>query len=165
MLGRYVTLLPKLAQEVAQAGHAIGNHTFTHANLIFSTAPQVRLQIEECERALHDHVGQHAPLFRPPFGGRLPRVLRIARDMGLTPVLWSITGYDWNPGPGRTEKVEAHVAGRVRGGDVIMLHDGGHLSMGADRSATVAATDKIIRRYKDEGYRFVTVPQMQNGIG
>jgi peptidoglycan/xylan/chitin deacetylase (PgdA/CDA1 family) len=158
MLGRYVTLLPKLAQEVAAAGHAIGNHTFTHPNLIFCSPVQMRMQVEECDRALRDHVGEHTSLFRPPFGGRRPSVLRAARAMGFAPVLWSVTGYDWNTDP--PEKIEARVARQVRGGDVILLHDGGHLGMGAERSATVAATDSLIRRYKDQGYQFVTIPEM-----
>jgi peptidoglycan/xylan/chitin deacetylase (PgdA/CDA1 family) len=48
----------------------------------------------------------------------------------------------------------------VRGGDVILMHDGDHARMSADRAHTVRATDNLIRRYKDEGYQFVTVPQM-----
>jgi peptidoglycan-N-acetylglucosamine deacetylase len=43
---------------------------------------------------------------------------------------------------------------------VILLHDGGHLDFGADRSHTVIATDRLISRYKSEGYEFVTVPEM-----
>ena len=49
---------------------------------------------------------------------------------------------------------------QIKGGDVILLHDGGHLALGTDRSQTVKATDEIIRRYKGEGYEFVTVLQM-----
>jgi peptidoglycan/xylan/chitin deacetylase (PgdA/CDA1 family) len=48
----------------------------------------------------------------------------------------------------------------MQGGDVILLHDGGHRALGADRAQTVIATDDLIRRYKEEGYEFVTVPKM-----
>ena len=51
---------------------------------------------------------------------------------------------------------------QIRGGDVILLHDGGHRGMGADRSQTVLATDHLITRYKSEGYEFVTIPQMMS---
>jgi hypothetical protein len=44
---------------------------------------------------------------------------------------------------------------------VILLHDGGHRDFGADRSFTVTATDRLIFRYKSEGYEFVTIPQMR----
>jgi peptidoglycan/xylan/chitin deacetylase (PgdA/CDA1 family) len=43
---------------------------------------------------------------------------------------------------------------------VILLHDGGHKKFGADRSRTVFASDKIISKYKSEGYEFVTIPDM-----
>jgi hypothetical protein len=43
---------------------------------------------------------------------------------------------------------------------VILLHDGGHKQMGADRSQTVLATDHLITRYTAVGYEFVTVPEM-----
>jgi peptidoglycan-N-acetylglucosamine deacetylase len=43
---------------------------------------------------------------------------------------------------------------------VILLHDGGHKQMGADRSQTVLATDHLIARYKNEGYEFVTIPEI-----
>ena len=64
--------------------------------------------------------------------------------------------------------IEEKVAKQIRGGDVILLHDGGHKEMGADRSQTVVATDRLITRYKAEGYEFVTIPQMKNaaaGLG
>jgi len=48
----------------------------------------------------------------------------------------------------------------VKGGDVILLHDGGHERIGADRSFSVQATDELVRRYSGEGYEFVTVPEM-----
>ena len=103
-------------------------------------------------------VGEHSNLFRPPFGGRRPAVLRIARDLGLEPVMWNVTGYDWNAPS--AEYIERKVVAKVCGGDVILLHDGGHLQMGADRSRTVTATDRLISRYKTEGHEFLTIPEM-----
>jgi peptidoglycan-N-acetylglucosamine deacetylase len=85
-------------------------------------------------------------------------VLRIGREMGLDPVMWNVTGYDWNAPP--AELIERKVAKQVRGGDVILLHDGGHKEFGTDRSRTVTATDHLISRYKSEGFEFVTIPQM-----
>jgi peptidoglycan/xylan/chitin deacetylase (PgdA/CDA1 family) len=75
--------------------------------------------------------------------------------------MWSVTGYDWNAPPAVV--IEKKVSRRIRGGDVILLHDGGHKQMGADRSQTVLATDHLITRYKSEGYDFVTIQQMLEG--
>ena len=162
MIGRFVRERPDIARAVAQAGHVIGNHTFTHPLLIFESAAQTRTQLVECRAALTDAVGEHSKLFRPPFGGRRPATLRIARELGLEPVMWNVTGYDWNSPP--AADIEKKVARRVRGGDVILLHDGGHKQMGADRAQTVIATDNLIPRYRDLGYEFVTVPEMKAAV-
>ncbi|MCI0349159.1 MAG: polysaccharide deacetylase family protein, partial [Acidobacteriales bacterium] len=107
---------------------------------------------------LSDAVGAHAPLFRPPFGARRPHVLQTAWDLKLETVMWSVTCYDWRATT--PERIEQHAARQMRGGDVILLHDGGHRAMGTDRSATVAATERLIARYQREGYEFVTVSRM-----
>ncbi len=158
MMGNHAAAQPDIARAVASAGHDIGNHTQTHPNLIFCSPAQVISQLDECHRVLTEIVGEHSKLFRPPFGGRRPDVLRTVRKKGYVPVMWSVTAYDWKPVP--PEKIEANVAARVRGGDVILMHDGGHLSPDADRSATVVATDRLITRFKAEGYRFVSVTEM-----
>lgn len=159
MIGCYVRQRPDIARAVAQAGHVIGNHTFTHPLLIFRSAELTRTQLADCRQALQDAIGDHSNLFRPPFGGRRPETLRIARELGLETAMWNVTGYDWNAPPAAV--IEKKVVEQMRGGDVILLHDGSHRAMGADRAQTVMATENLIRRYKDEGYEFVTVEEMQ----
>jgi peptidoglycan/xylan/chitin deacetylase (PgdA/CDA1 family) len=158
LIGRYAGQRPDMVRELVRGGHAVGNHTFTHPNLIFVSEKETKAQLENCERALTDAVGEHSKLFRPPFGGRLPRSLRMARFLGLQPVMWNVTGWDWNAPP--ADYIEKKVARQIRGGNVILLHDGGHRHMGADRSQTVIATGRLITRYQGEGYEFVTVPEM-----
>lgn len=158
LIGRYVQQRPDIVQEIVKAGHVIGNHTFTHPLLTLKGAAEVRKELTNCWAAIRDAVGEHSSLFRPPFGGRRPAVLRIARELGLEPIMWSVTGYDWSPPPAAV--IEKKVSSQIRGGDVILLHDGDHRQMGADRSQTVLATDHLITRYKSEGYDFVTIQQM-----
>jgi peptidoglycan/xylan/chitin deacetylase (PgdA/CDA1 family) len=158
LIGRYALERPDIVRELAQAGHVVGNHTFSHPLLSTRRVAKIAQELMQGRRALTEAMGEHSNLFRPPFGGRRPAVLRIARQLGLEPVMWRVTGYDWKPRA--ASEVEQAVARQVRGGDVILLHDGGHLAMGADRRHTVAATERIISRYKAEGYEFVTVPEM-----
>jgi len=158
LVGRYVQQRPDLAREIAAAGHIIGNHTFTHPLLTLKSSAEIREELSSCAKAIEDAVGAHSNLFRPPFGGRRPAVLRIARELGLIPVMWSTTGYDWNAPP--AAEIVSKVSQQIAGGDVILLHDGGHKKMGADRSQTILATDQLIQRYKSKGYEFKTIPEM-----
>ena len=161
LIGRHVRQHPEIAREIVQGGHTVGNHPLTHPLLTFKSESEIRGQLSECRAALQDAIGEHSNLFRPPFGGRRPAVLRVARELGMEPVMWNVTGYDWNAPP--ADVIERKVAKQIRGGDVILLHDGGHKEMGADRSQTVIATDRLIARYKSEGYEFVTIPRMIGG--
>ncbi|HXJ85789.1 MAG TPA: polysaccharide deacetylase family protein [Candidatus Binatia bacterium] len=158
LIGRYVQQRPDFVRELVKAGHVVGNHTFTHPLLTFKSTAEIRRELTDCHKAIQDAIGEHSNLFRPPFGGRRPAVLRIARELSLEPIIWNVTGYDWNAPP--SAAIERKVERRIRGGDVILLHDGGHKQMGADRSQTVIATDHLLSRYKSEGYEFITIPQM-----
>ncbi len=163
MVGRFVEQRPDIARAVAQAGHTVGNHTATHPNLIFTRQRAVRQEIEACENTFVNNGVVHASLFRPPHGARTPAVLRTVRSMGLEPVMWSVSGWDWKGHP--PEKIADIVQRQVRGGDIILLHDGSHHGIGADRSASVRAADLIIHRCLGEGYQFMTMLEMMHAAG
>jgi peptidoglycan-N-acetylglucosamine deacetylase len=159
LIGRYVRQRGDIVRAIAAAGHEIGNHTYNHPNLIFVPRRRLRQELEDCNNALADELDRKPVLFRPPFGGRRPGVLRTARELGLTTVMWSITGYDWNaPSP---EFILGKVAPRLdsaRGSEIVLLHDGGHRAFGADRSHTVEATRRLLESYA--GKRFVSISQL-----
>jgi peptidoglycan/xylan/chitin deacetylase (PgdA/CDA1 family) len=162
VIGHYVQQRRDIVRKIVAAGHVVGNHTFTHPLLIFKNEKEIRQEISRCRATLQDVIGEPCNLFRPPFGGRRPAVLRIVRELGMETVMWNVTGYDWNAPSAAA--IERKVAKQIRGGDVILLHDGGHKQMGADRAQTVLATDRLLVRYKAEGYKFVTIPSMRQGI-
>jgi|SRR5450631_3325769 peptidoglycan/xylan/chitin deacetylase (PgdA/CDA1 family) len=160
LIGRFVKQRPDIAREIARRGHVIGNHTFTHPQLIFLPAGRVRQEIEQCREAISEAVGEHSNLFRPPWGGRRPGTFGLARQLGLEPIMWNVTGYDWNAPS--VEYIEQKVSRKIHGGDLVLLHDGGHAAFGADRSKTVEAVDRMIVRFKSEGREFATIPEMMN---
>jgi peptidoglycan-N-acetylglucosamine deacetylase len=163
LIGKYVRQRPEIARAIQAAGHAIGNHTYNHPNLIFVSAARLRRELEDCRKALEDAIGAPAPLFRPPFGGRRPNVLRTARSLGLEPVMWSVTAYDWNAKS--AEAIVRNVVTRVdsrgrRQSEIVLLHDGSHLGFGADRGHTVEATRVLLEKYSAAGKKFVSVPEL-----
>ena len=162
LIGKYVKQRPDIVRRVVEAGHSVGNHTWNHPNLIFCSAAETRRQISETQKAIEDACGVRPTLFRPPFGGRRPGTFSVARELGLTPIMWGVTCYDWSAIS--NESIERKAREQIRGGDVILLHDGGHKGFGADRSHTVKATANLLREYSEQGYKFVSVREMMTGV-
>jgi peptidoglycan-N-acetylglucosamine deacetylase len=168
LIGRWAEREPGIVKSLVAAGHAIGNHTWSHPTMPLRSTSQIHEELRRCREAV-DAAGvsfskvDGADLMRPPYGRRRPGTLRAVRDAGYVPLLWSITCYDWR----RTATVDKLVfrGSRARDGDIILLHDGSNAAPDADRSASVAATDEIMRRLGAEGYRFVTVPELVAASG
>jgi peptidoglycan/xylan/chitin deacetylase (PgdA/CDA1 family) len=147
-MGDFARAKPEIVRQVAAAGHVLGNHTMSHPRLSTEPAARVRQELAECNAALEEITGAAVKFFRPPFGARRPYVLRAARELGLTPVMWNVTGYDWNPIgiDGILANLDEGIArNRRRGrGSNLLLHDGGHCAMGAARMDTVRAVDRLL---------------------
>lgn len=160
-MGSFARQRPEILRQVVGAGHLLGNHTMSHPKLAFEPAARVQQELSDCNAVLEDITGAAVKYFRPPFGARRPAVLRIARELGLTPVLWNVTGYDWNPIGvdrilGKLENGIARNRGRGRSSN-LLLHDGGHGSMGSPRIDTVAAVERLLNAHHGTATRFVTV--------
>jgi len=158
VLGRFVEQKPHIVRALADTGHAIGNHSWDHPRLILASSAELRRQVDRTQAAIFEACGVLPTLFRPPYGGRRPGTLQAVRRLGLEPVMWNVTCYDWKATT--SERVFAHAQRQIRGGDVILMHDGNQARMGADRSHSVEATDRLIAHYKAEGCEFVAVPEM-----
>jgi peptidoglycan/xylan/chitin deacetylase (PgdA/CDA1 family) len=161
LIGRFVRQRPEIARAIHAAGHLIGNHTMTHPVLLFQSPRRVHEELAGCNAVIEDAIGAPVHYFRPPHGARRPDVLRTARKLGLTPVLWNAMGYDWQPTT--SEQVLAKLDKSIhrnqhrRAGSNLLLHDGGQAGIGQDRSHTIAATATLLSRAAQEKVRFVTV--------
>jgi peptidoglycan-N-acetylglucosamine deacetylase len=161
MIGKFVRQRPDIVRRVHAAGHLIGNHTETHPWLNRCSPDRVRDEMSRCQHALEDTLGVPVRYFRPPHGARRPAVFTVARDLELKVVQWNAMGWDWEPlGPDRILANVDRGLTRARKHGVaanILLHDGWDQSMGADRSATVAVTDTLLKRWTHQGIQPVTV--------
>jgi peptidoglycan/xylan/chitin deacetylase (PgdA/CDA1 family) len=161
LMGSFVRQRPEIARAIYRAGHLLGNHTVSHPSLMWASPAQVREELISCSAIIEDATGELVKYVRPPFGARRPDVLRTARELGLTPVMWNITAYDWEATDpqdlaARVRRGILHNRKRRRGSN-LLLHDGGHRELGTDRSVTLSAAGLLLEGWAGSGLRFVTV--------
>ena len=160
LVGKFAASQRSLVREMHQAGHLIGNHTWTHPNLARTSTEQTREELTRTSAELEQIVGDAIHYFRPPYGARRPATLRIARELGLIPVLWNAMTADWEAtDPGQvTPRLSKLVERNEKRGYAtnIVLHDGGHKTLETDRSTSVAAAGQLIERFGPT-HRFVTL--------
>jgi peptidoglycan-N-acetylglucosamine deacetylase len=156
-LGKFAREHPEVVQRAAQAGHAIGNHTYDHPALPLISGRERKAQLAACERALAPY-GMR--LFRPPFG-YLSWALRFDLwRFGYEVVGWSVSAKDW------LDHDAAFLADqlrrRIRPGSIILLHD--RILTAPDpgyfnREPVLEALDGVLSELSGK-YKFVTVPEL-----
>lgn len=165
VVGKYVEQQPELVRRVLDEGHALGNHTYSHAGMLLLGENRIADELNRCAAAV-EQAGcafsevAEGRLCRPPYGRRRPASLRAVRAAGYVPILWSVTCWDWSR-RATADTIERHAVRQTRGGDVILLHDGdGDHGMDVDRRGSLVATERIIDRYAQTGFEFVTIPEL-----
>ncbi|MEU1374966.1 polysaccharide deacetylase family protein [Streptomyces triculaminicus] len=162
MLGANVAKYPELARQIADEGHALGNHTWTHTNLDHLPAARIRDEIRRTQDVIAETTGRTPLLFRAPGGHFAPAALTICAELGLRPIAWSIDTVDWSR-PG-IDRIVRTVLDEVRTGSIVLHHDGSlsehpypEFEGDNDRSQTVAALAVYLPQLLCSGYRFTTV--------
>lgn len=134
--GDWVVEHPDLFDKIREAGHIVGNHTFSHANLGTLTADEVKHEIGR------QPVAQ--PWFRPPYGSYNRKVRKILSDHGYVVCYWTVDSHDWS-GHATEESILNRVLPRLHRGAVVLLH--------AHIQATVNVLPLLIEQIQQRGYR------------
>jgi peptidoglycan/xylan/chitin deacetylase (PgdA/CDA1 family) len=150
MVGSFVLRHPDLARAVADGGHEIGNHTFSHVKLHSRGPARIRAELERTHAAIEQATARAPRTFRAPHGFRNPFVVPAARRLHYTTFGWTFGVFD-SARPGATE-IRRRVRKRLRPGAVILLHDGDGYDPNGDRSQTAEALPGIIDDVRAAGY-------------
>ena len=135
VVGSSVSGRTSTMQAIANGGHAIANHTWSHPDLTGLSDTAIRSQLISTNNAIAAAVGTAGPCMRPPYGAINDRVSNIIAGLGMRPILWSIDTLDW-----QDSATVGSVVSRLnnaRDGSIILMHDGG-----GNQSHTVAAVDQ-----------------------
>ncbi len=161
LIGKHVQNNLALARETVQAGHEVGNHTFTHQRMWRLTDINMNDEIKRTDELLRNLNGAVPRFLRPPMGLFSKRVLNIVERAGYKTVVGNV--YPRDPHlPGR-EKILSRMLSRVIKGSIIILHDGGNTNH-VDRSQTIWAVERFIPELQQRGFEFVTLSELISHI-
>lgn len=154
LIGKNLKSSPQIGQQIVADGHALGNHTWHHWRKLMMEFTAAR-EINDTARLLYDTTGVLTSLFRPPNGFLNNGLANYAVKQKDVVVLWSVDSQDWRGSRISVEDLVNNVVNKVTSGGIVLMHDGG-----GDRSRTVQALPTIINKLTQQGYKFVTVPEL-----
>jgi peptidoglycan/xylan/chitin deacetylase (PgdA/CDA1 family) len=153
--GAELAAMPEGGRRLAAAGHELGNHTYSHARMVFKSPGFVRDEVERTD-ALIRGAGHQGPIyFRPPFCYKLVGLPWFLARSGRTSVTWDVEPDSYKDVAASASGIVSHVVERVRPGSIVLLH-----IWHESRETSRAAVPMIIDALQAKGYRFVTVSEL-----
>ncbi|MCT8138372.1 polysaccharide deacetylase family protein [Anaerobacillus sp. CMMVII] len=131
-------------QRVIDEGHEIGSHTINHQNLTKLTFSEQFRQILSSITKIEKITGRKVRYFRPPFGQYNEDTMVILQELGLIPVMWEISSYDWE-NTAQSEDIINNVVNYTKRDSIILLHE---------TKQTVVVLPKIIDGLRNKGFEF-----------
>lgn len=147
MIGKKAEMYPGLAKDVADAGHEIANHTYTHPALSSLKQDRVNYELQKAQDVLHNVTGKNPVWFRPPYGAFRKDQGPIPRSKSLGVAMWSVDPRDWAR-PGASAIVQ-RVVSMTLPGSIILLHD--------LHSQTAEATGALLDQLMEKNYHFTSL--------
>lgn len=118
--GRWVKENPELARMIADGGHELGNHSYTHPNMTHLSAAETRAQLQKTNDVIEATTGKKVKWFGPPAGTFRDETVKIARSLDMGTVMWTVDTIDWQkPSPNTIIK---RVTSKVGPGSLILMH-------------------------------------------
>lgn len=147
VLGQSAELYPDLIREMAQDGHLIGNHTYSHIQLTRRNGQLFAEELQKTDAVIYEITGQHTEFVRPPYGAWDKRY---EESLNMIQVLWNVDPLDWCCSDAGT--VVSRVLEKTNENSIILLHD--------VYASSVEAALAIIDELSARGYEFVTVDEI-----
>ncbi|MFD8522562.1 polysaccharide deacetylase family protein [Streptomyces capillispiralis] len=144
---------PDLLARMADEGHVVGNHTWSHPLLTELGRRRIRTEMERTSDVIEKAHGSRPEWFRAPYGAWNRAAFRLGAELGMEPLAWTVDTLDWTT-PG-TRTIVGRVADGAAPGVVVLSHDAG-----GERSQSVRALRRYLPALLDSGYH-VTVPRRQ----
>lgn len=149
LVGNYFETQPELVKRMAEEGHTIGNHTYSHPDMSkIGDIQSFQTELQKNEALYRDILGSEMPkLYRPPQGKFCEENLKMAQQLGYSTVFWSLAYVDWyaddQPTP---EQAFSKLLPRIHPGAVVLLH--------STSSTNAEILDELLTKWEEAGYTF-----------
>lgn len=153
LTGKWMEQNRSVTQQIADAGHEIGNHSYSHRRFTDLSDSEIAVEADKTDH-LAIEITDHStkPLFRCPFGARDKRVLKALADQGYKSIYWDVDSWDSVKKDITAKQIEDRVLEKVRNGSVILMHCGSQ--------PTADALDSLLTKLEAAGYEPVTISQL-----
>ncbi|RUT10125.1 hypothetical protein DSM106972_006200 [Dulcicalothrix desertica PCC 7102] len=152
VIGNNMKNLPVVGKRIVTDGHTIANHTWHHWYHRLNPSVAAK-EINDTEEIIYKVTGVRTNLFRPPGGVLGNGPAAYARSKKYSVIMWSADSNDYKR-PAASRLI-GNVMRFSKPGGIVLMHDGGGV-----RDSTVKALPEMIKKFKQQGYRFVTIPEM-----
>ncbi len=156
MVGLQVEKYPDTAKRIAEEGHSIGNHSWSHADLSKLSSKARDEELDRAQQAIIEATGMTPHLMRAPYGAISDSVLQSIHDENMKHVFWTVDTRDW--AGSSVTKMHENVLDNTHKGGIILMHSFGGRKHAIER--TVKLLPSIIKDLREMGYEFATVDEL-----
>ncbi|MGI6144620.1 MAG: polysaccharide deacetylase family protein [Clostridia bacterium] len=147
--GKFAKKFPQLVANIAENGHEIGNHGYSHPHPDKLSVEQNMKEITDTEKVFQEIKINSAKIFAPPYGEHGQSVLKAADSLGYKTIMWTLDTIDWqDPTP---EVILNRILPKVDHGSLILMHP---------KSCTLQALPGLIKSLRDQDYQFKKVTEI-----
>lgn len=150
LAGYWVDKHPDYVVKIAEAGHEIGNHSYSHPHMNTLNEQGIRYELQKNGDLIRDLTGQRTTLFRPPFGEYNNQVISTAYALGYHTIQWSVDSLDWKNLT--SNQIYDRVMDQVGPGSIVLFHNAAPGTPGAIR--------RLIPDLLAKGYEIVPVSEL-----
>ncbi|MDO7786577.1 polysaccharide deacetylase family protein [Desulforamulus aquiferis] len=153
LIGEEIEQYPEGAKKIVEAGHQIGNHTFSHNRMVFKTPSYIKKEIEKTDQLIR-RAGYNGEIdFRPPNGKKLVGLPYYLKKHNRDTITWNIEPDSFYVAA--LDKVN-YVMDNIKPGSIILMHP-----MYDDTGKELQAIEGVLQALSNEGYTFVTINELQ----
>lgn len=153
LTGTFVKKYPELTREIVREGHEVFNHTMDHPHLTEIRDADIIHELNFMDANFYAVTGSSTkPYFRPPYGDRDGRVVKVASRAGYRSVYWTVDARDWEESEGQTaEQTKDLILSTLAPGNIYLMHIGDNI--------TGQILDEIITKIEEMGYKIVPLTE------